>query len=613
MKMGNVKILVIEDNKMNMKLVCSLLRLKQFEVIEAEDGEKGIKLAEEHLPNLILMDIQLPGIDGLTATSIIKNNPILKHIPVIALTSHAMRGDDQKAREAGCNGYITKPIDTRLFIENIMRYLQTSSNLSDGSIREIESNNPIEEKKFDTESQYTILIVDDELRNIKLMAAILSTEPYKILQAINGEQALLMVGSHKVDLILLDVMMPGINGFEVTQLIKNNPETKNIPIILVTALDGSENKQKAKEVGADEFLTKPVNKIEVVTRIKSMLQLKQCQEQLNTHKSIGEKLAIPQKIIYSENIENKNKKTDHQTVLLIEDDYQQAKLIKSLVASEPYNLIVASSGEEAIRLGQTIKIDLILLDLMLPGMSGYDVCEHYKANEATRNIQIVAITSLSDIESKIKCINKGVDDYLIKPVNIKEVKSRINVLLKKKINLDHLQAHHKEVLNLAIIDGLTGLYNQTYLKNYLQLEIERSLERGYLIVLMMLDLDDFKKYNDTLGHPAGDSILRRFSELIKMNIREIDLPARYGGEEFSVVMPYASKKEAIATAEKIRTTLQNSPIVEDDKNRVNQITTSIGIAICPKQATTVDGLINKADYMLYHAKKTGKNKICYWD
>ena len=114
--MDNIKILVIEDNAMNMKLVRSLLRLKNFEVIEADDGEKGIKLAEEHLPNLILMDIQLPGIDGLTATSIIKKNPNLKHIPIIALTSHAMRGDDTKAREAGCEGYITKPIDTRHFI-----------------------------------------------------------------------------------------------------------------------------------------------------------------------------------------------------------------------------------------------------------------------------------------------------------------------------------------------------------------------------------------------------------------------------------------------------------------------------------------------------------------
>lgn len=612
--MNNIKILVIEDNMMNMKLVRSLLRLKKFEVIEASDGEMGIKLAEEYLPNLILMDIQLPGIDGLTATSIIKQNPKLRHIPIIALTSHAMRGDDLKAREAGCEGYITKPIDTRHFHDNITRYLRVNENLNDAPVNQIEStDNSSDEKKSDSQSRYTILIVDDELRNIKLITAILSVEPYEILQALNGEQALAMIDKNKVDLMLLDVMMPGINGFEVTQLVKTNPATKHIPIILVTALDGRENKQKAMEVGADEFLTKPINKIEVITRIKSILQLKQCQEQLNARINIGEKLIIPKQIISLETQEENKREISHQTVLLIEDDNQQAKLLKSLVATEPYNFMVASSGEEAIRIGQQAKIDLILLDLMLPGMSGYDVCDYYKNKEATRNIQIVAITSLSDLESRIKCIDKGVDDYLVKPVNSKEVKSRINVLLKKKLYLDQLQTHHKEVLNLAIIDGLTGLYNQTYLKNYLQLEIERSQERGYLVALLMFDLDNFKKYNDTLGHPAGDIILKKFGDLIKLSIREIDLPARYGGEEFAVVMPYSSKQNAITTAEKIRAALQSSNIVEDEKNRVSKITTSIGIALCPKQATTVDGLIEKADYMLYHAKKTGKNKICYWD
>ncbi|MBL8506758.1 MAG: response regulator, partial [Methylobacillus glycogenes] len=248
-----------------------------------------------------------------------------------------MRGDDIKAREAGCEGYITKPIDTRHFIDNIMRYLRMNENSNNTSIDQIElTNNSIDEKKSDSQSRYTILIVDDELRNIKLMTAILSVEPYEVLQALNGEQALAMIDKNKIDLILLDVMMPGISGFEVTQLVKANPATKHIPIILVTALDGRENKQKAIEVGADEFLTKPVNKIEVITRTKSILQLKQCQEQLNTRINIREKLAIPQKIISLETQDTYQRETDYQTVLLIEDDNQQIKLIKSLVATEPY-------------------------------------------------------------------------------------------------------------------------------------------------------------------------------------------------------------------------------------------------------------------------------------
>ena len=614
MKMHHARILVIEDNKMNMKLVRSLLQLKQFEVLEAEDAEQGILMAQEYIPNLILMDIQLPGMDGLTATRIIKNNPALTHIPVIALTSHAMRGDDLKASEAGCDGYITKPIDTRRFIDNILRYLMINENSQDAQVEKM-VDGVKKEEAGDSQSRYNLLVVDDESRNVKLITAMLSSEPYNILQANSGEKALEIINNHRIDLVLLDVMMPGLNGFEVTRIVKNNPGTKYIPIVLVTALDGSENKLKALEVGADEFLTKPVNKIEIIARIKSILQMKKYQEQLNVRIKIGEKLAIPQKILTLQDqpqitVQNGN---NQQTVMLVEDDAQYIKLYKSLVATEPYNFIVATSGEEAVRIGKQNNIDLVLLDIMLPGMSGYDVCEYFRNNSATRNIPIVAITSLGDLESRIKGIEKGIDDYLVKPFNSKEIKTRISTLLRKKFYFDQLHAHHKEVLNLAIIDGLTGLYNQAYLKNYLQLEIERSLERGYLVALIMLDLDDFKKCNDILGHPAGDAVLRQFSDLIKSNIRDIDLPARYGGEEFAIVMPYASKNIALSIAEKIRVSLQNLPIDSDEGNRIGNITASVGIALCPMQSSTLNGLIEKADYMLYHAKKTGKNKVCCWD
>ena len=612
--MHRATILVIEDNKMNMKLVRSLLQVKNFEVLEAEDAEQGISLVEKYRPNLILMDIQLPGMDGLTATRIIKNNPVLNHIPVIALTSHAMRGDDRKAAEAGCDGYITKPIDTRRFIDTILQYLSINENLPDAQEKkEIDRG----KQPGDTyQSRYTLLVVDDEIRNIKLINAMLSSEPYNILQADSGEKALEIINNYGIDLVLLDVMMPGLNGFEVTRIIKNNLGTKHIPIILVTALDGSENKLKAAEVGADEFLTKPVNKIEIIARIKSILQMKQYQEQLNARIKIGEKLALPQKIInFQDRLPQVDVKNSNyqQTVMLVEDDAQYIKLYKSLVSSEPYKLIVATSGEEAIRIGKQSNIDLLLLDIMLPGISGYDVCEYFRNNLATNNLQIVAISSLSDLESRVKGMEKGVDDYLVKPFNSKEIKTRISALLRKKLYFDQLNAHHKEVLNLAIIDGLTGLYNQTYFKNYLQLEIERSIERGYLVALIMLDLDDFKKCNDILGHPAGDAVLRQFGEIIKSTVRDIDLPARYGGEEFAVVMPYASKSTALEIAEKIRVTLQNLPIVADEENRIGNITTSIGIALCPLQSSTLNGLIEKADYMLYHAKKAGKNRIHCWD
>ena len=124
--MQKITILIIEDNQLNMKLVRSMLKLAHYQVLEANDAEYGILLARDHLPDLILMDIQLPGIDGLDATKIIKNEPILKHIPVVALTSYAMQGDEEKAISAGCDGYIAKPIDTRNFLDILSGYLRTN-------------------------------------------------------------------------------------------------------------------------------------------------------------------------------------------------------------------------------------------------------------------------------------------------------------------------------------------------------------------------------------------------------------------------------------------------------------------------------------------------------
>ena len=153
-------------------------------------------MAEKYIPNLILMDIQLPGMDGLTATRIIKNNPALAHIPVIALTSHAMRGDDLKASEAGCNGYITKPIDTRRFIDNILRYLMINENSQDAQI-EKRIDSVEKEEAGDSQSRYNLLVVDDESRNVKLITAMLSSEPYNILQANSGEKALEIINNHR--------------------------------------------------------------------------------------------------------------------------------------------------------------------------------------------------------------------------------------------------------------------------------------------------------------------------------------------------------------------------------------------------------------------------------
>ena len=584
-------ILIIEDNEMNMKLLKSIINKAQCQVIEAVDAESGILLTKIHEPDLILMDIQLPDMDGLQATRVIKQDPDLNHIPIVALTSHAMIGDDNKAKAAGCDGYITKPINTRTFMNEIFCFIRSKD------------EQDIEPKKQEIDYKPRILVVDDEPNNVKLISAMLFKEHFDIITAYDGKAALDIVNSRKIDLILMDIMMPEIDGYQVTQLVKQNPQTKDIPIILVTALQSEHDKKLGFDAGADEFLTKPINKIEIIARIRSMLRLKQYREQMVVRiQSEGQK-----------NISSLNEKSfrnkNVQSVLLVEDNDKDSKLIQRLIINEPYRLMRVKSGEEAISLAMNEKIDLILLDIILPGLDGYQVCQYLKNNDRTRDIQIVMITSLSDLESRLKGVEEGVDDFLVKPIDNRELKSRINALLRKKAYHDLLQSHREQALSLAVTDGLTQLYNQSYFKRYLDIEIARAQCHQYNVGLLIADLDDFKKYNDELGHLFGDEILRFFARLIRSHIQEIDFPVRYGGEEFAIVFPYAEVEKVIAVAERIRKSVEQFVFPEIENPLLARITVSIGIAFCPIDAIKSNELIEKADHRLYRAKKSGKNRI----
>ncbi|HIJ56574.1 MAG TPA: response regulator [Deltaproteobacteria bacterium] len=453
--------------------------------------------------------------------------------------------------------------------------------------------------------QPTILIVDDDPLNLKLLNAQLSSVRYETILAEDGYTALEKAKTENPDLILLDIMMPGLDGYEVTERLKENQATKDIPIILITALDETEDKIKGLECGADEFLNKPVNTSELLARVKSLLRLKLYKDQLKSRKQ-SQRILTETKDIE----EQSEKRVNLPAILLVEDDEKDVRLIQNYLQGETYRLDVAKTGEEAMSFVLRQKIDLILLDILLPGMDGFEVVRRLKDSEAAKNIQIVAITNLQDMQSKIKGIELGADDYLIKPINKHELKARVRALVKKKAYLDTLHDSYETAVHSAITDKLTGLYNRAFFEHFLVLELKRADRQKVPVAFIMMDIDDFKQCNDNFGHLVGDEVLRELGRLIKGSVREIDLAARYGGEEFALVLPNTDKSGALVVAERIRKTVSEHDFLPDTIVPTQKISMSLGISIYPLEAATGEDLIKTADDLLYKAKDKGKNCSC---
>ena len=599
--MTQKKVLVVEDNALNMKLVRDVLKIDDIICIEADKAEVGLEFARSSQPDLILMDIDLPGMDGFTAMRIIKEDPELCSIPVLALTAYAMEGDKDQAKEAGCMGYITKPIKINSFRETIKEYLGIMKKDCSKEIKKTEGIFGLKGR-----NGKRILIVDDEVLNIKLLDAQLSSKGYMTLSAKNGKDALEIVRNNKPDLILLDIMMPEMDGYEVTSFLKSDLSTSDIPIILVTALTGEDDKKKGLEAGADEFINKPINYPELEARIVSLLKLKEYREQLSSRKQ-SEELMIQKT---ADRRVLKENQADFPTVLIVDDNRSTIEFIRLFLLDIQCNIKIAETGEKAMDIVNNNKIDVMLLDVMLPGMDGYEVCRKIKGNEYSFPVQIVMFTSLTDTASKLKGIEAGTDDFLLKPVDRDELKARIMSLFKKKAYLDQLLLKADNALQAAVTDKLTGVYNHGYFKHYLNMEFARADKNEHKLTLLMIDVDDFKKFNDRYGHPKGDQALKKIAEILRDNIREIDFIARYGGEEFALVLPYVNRHAAVVIAERLRHKVEDLFEIHDVHE--SKLSVSIGASLFPDQAATPEELIKTADTALYMSKNNGKNCLSFY-
>ena len=311
-----------------------------------------------------------------------------------------------------------------------------------------------------------------------------------------------------------------------------------------------------------------------------------------------------------------SKNPERSKILVVDDIPLNRKLEKTYLESVGYQVVLANDGIEALQQVDEETPDLILLDVMMPKMNGFQVCRRLKNTEDTRFIPIIMVTALNEIEDKVKGVEAGADDFISKPFNKLELLARVKSLLRIKhlhdeleLKIAELEVAQSKLLQLAITDGLTGLYNYRYFKEQLSQEVIRAKRHNANISIAMIDIDFFKNYNDTHGHPAGDLVLKKIADLLHNNIRKIDVAARYGGEEFSLVLVETDKQAASFVANKIKNLIEEQKFDYEETQPNGKLTISMGIATFPDDAITPDELVNKADQRLYRAKKAGRNRV----
>lgn len=296
--MSGNKILVIEDHQLNLELVTDLLEASGFFVFSAPSAEEGLRMARELSPQLVLMDFSLPGMDGLSATKNLKANPATRHLSVVGLTAHAMKGDEELALNAGCDGYLTKPIDTRTFIESIKRFIasansgQKANDILEKGTDCGEISDAKSARSGKASSLGFVLVVDDEEQNRTLLCDPLEARGYEVAEAENGIQALQKIAARLPDVILLDLMMPKMDGFEVCRRLRKDPATSHIPILMITALSERKERLAGIEAGANDFLNKPVDIQDVALRVKNAIQAKHLHDKLQVEREKTDRLLL---------------------------------------------------------------------------------------------------------------------------------------------------------------------------------------------------------------------------------------------------------------------------------------------------------------------------------
>jgi two-component system cell cycle response regulator len=444
-----------------------------------------------------------------------------------------------------------------------------------------------------------ILIVDDVPANTRLLEAKLAAEYYQVTSARDGFEALAAARSWQPDLILLDVMMPGMDGYECCRRLKEDPATLHIPVVMVTALGEPAERLHGLDAGADDFLTKPVDYDTLMARVRSLVRLKRLLDEWRARGDTARALGLSTDRLLIPSVAGAR-------VLVVDDWDQSARGIQDALNVDGIVATRASTHAEAITLTAAVSFDLLVINLSLAEEDPLRLVSMLRASDTTHETPLLLVGEAGEKERVLRGFALGANDCLLQPVDPNELRARARNQIRRKFYQDRLRSDLGTALEMALTDPLTGLYNQRYLRRHLGGLMDSG--QGRPLAVLMLDVDHFKLVNDRFGHASGDRALRLIADCLRINTRVFDSVARYGGEEFVVVMPGTAIEEANAAAERLRSAIEVIEFVALDGTSV-PLTASIGVACTPSASGSPEVLLQTADAALYEAKRNGRNRV----
>ena len=451
-----------------------------------------------------------------------------------------------------------------------------------------------------------VLLVDDNEINQMVAKQILEQIGLAVTLAAQGKDALAAVANSHFDIVLMDLLMPEMDGFEATRLIRNSFSKQDLPIIAMTASDTQSDLERSMQAGMNDRINKPFEIDNISSTLCKWIKKESLGKpdvsdvtETSTTSNVAEEAKVTEVVAQEADVRQK---------VLIVDDVPTNIMVLNEILQNDYRIFFSTSGQNALNLAIKESPDLILLDVMMPEMDGFEVCVQLKTNVATRDIPVIFVTAMGEVADEAHGLEVGAIDYITKPISPSIVKMRVK---------NHLEMKRQRNLlsDLSSRDGLTGIPNRRRFDEFFEQEWRRAERVGLPLSLIMMDIDFFKPFNDNYGHSAGDVCLKKVAHaLLDCVKRPADLVARYGGEEFSCILPETDIIGASSVAKDLRDHIRKLQIPHDYSKVTNHVTISIGVAtVIPPYPEHYTVLIEKADKQLYRAKMEGRDRIVFED